>query len=208
MQGTAIKETSIGDIYVGAADLPVSLVVSSIDTDMLSIVEISFTTAYAITQGYWFQDGQNLEGEQSRIIVEFETYESYKIDLDGNHDASNNVNCEPITGIIARTGQSLICVLTFGTTGANPNVQHYPATITISNFEAIAANTAVELHLPVIKNPATDTWKPEITVGVKRIDSRARDVWIHNKKTTTLTAVTAFAGHVLVSGQTCSVADP
>ncbi|CAG9328029.1 unnamed protein product [Blepharisma stoltei] len=207
MDGATVLEESITNLCING-NTPTNLQIypSTIDTDTNSIYMFSFTTSSYVPNSYFYYSG-TYPGPQSAIQISFESYESFQFDLAGQYDSYMQVFCQQITGISPPSGEYLSCKLTLGSTTSSPTFTHYPAIITITNFNSIPLGTQVSFHLPVIRNPNTDGWVPQITVGIYQVDYLGLKSWIEAEQTIDLTAVTASTALSVVSVCTAPTTD-
>lgn len=210
MDGANVLESSIPNICIRGNQLSsLTIFPSNIDTNTNAIYMFKFTTTAFIPNSYFYLSG-TYPGPKSAIEISFETYESYQIDLAGQYDAFLQVFCQQIQGIVPPNGEYLSCKYDSGSTTAVPVFTHYPAKITITNFKEISLGTAVEFHLPLIRNPNTDGWIPQVTIGIYQSDYMGLKTWIQDQELVNLLAVTASTAlgvqYVCISPTTlCSV---
>ena len=114
----------------------------------------------------------------------------FPVDLGLNIAQGGNVPCLPISGMTVATGATaLSCVLTVKPTTASPTST---ITVTVSNFAAVAANTAVELHIAGVTHVATAN-NPSITLTAYQKLNRVRTDLNTNTATLTTAPVTAYS---------------
>lgn len=152
--GGTLLETAYPVISVAGPGLPSTMTMSTSMKTRDSVLKIAFKPSTAIPVGY-ATFVNNIQQDIATISVEFELYEGFDYNLGLTDKAS--VPCNGIAGISA----NLTCIFR---QGSNLDVTTYPnvltqltyptnPTIDINGFEAISANTQVEIHLPRIKNP-------------------------------------------------------
>ena len=194
-------ETTFPEVCIKGKTIDsLSVAASTEDTSREAIYEIEFTTDYYIPPSYLYYEG-TFPGEKSYIAVKFETHKSFAVDLGGNQDSNNNVNCLGVSGLPSE----LTCVLTQGSVTSSPKFTHDPAVVTISGYKSIPKNTQVKFHLPLIKNPSTDTWLPQLEVEVYKENFMGQKVWIYKETPALLDAVTASVASV--ASDLCSPSD-
>ena len=190
MEGSDVVESAVSDLCIlGSQAEDLEVILSTIDAGTNAIMKIEFTTQSDLPNGYFYLDGTS-QGDQTTILVEFESYESFAYDLDGQYSDDMFVYCNGIQGIKTPDGESLLCKLTLGIVNLPPPaLQHDPATLEISNFEAISKDTFISIHLPIIKTPETVGNTPQVTVGVYKVNYEGQLTWLIGKETKSLSPV-------------------
>ena len=93
--------------------------------------------------------------------------------------------CKAISGIVGTNASSdITCTITLGAdlVHAADTTTTYPVDpyLTISDFNDIAAETAIEIHIPKVINPATVNAIPEIGIGAYKTNPDGGEVtWLY-----------------------------
>lgn len=136
---------------------------------------INFTPDYEIPAGYATYDGAEL-ADLGTIELAFETYEGFDKDL-GSAD-NVTINCSAWTGIVGKDGGDIVCTIKSGTADTTGPV---PARILVSNFDAIAANTAIQINIPELPLPTTALDAAVVGVGIYTTDKDGNKVYLHQR---------------------------
>ena len=171
MEGSNVLESSLDNTcIVSSPSSNMNIYSSTIDANTNSIYRLEFIANADIPNGYFYMDGTN-PGSQGTIVLQFEPYQSFAYDLAGQYTSDFQVYCNAIQGLVPKTGENLKCQLTVGVVNLPPpSLQHDPAIITVTNFQAVTQGTFISLHFPIIRNPSTVGNVPQITAGVYKTD--------------------------------------
>ena len=169
-------ESYYSQIYIDPIDIPASanlaVTMSGVGASEDSVVTVSFTTKIDIPRSA-AHTIDNIAQSPGRLQVSFKAHDGFLANLGTTYSTGDEYPCQAISGITGTNASSdITCTITLGADlvhdGPTSTTTTHPADafLTISDFEDIAAETSIVIHIPKVKNPATNAAIPEIGVGV------------------------------------------
>ena len=188
---------SFSQVYIDPIDVPAAgfdITMNGVGISENSVTIVTFTPLITIPRTYAYTI-DNVSQPTGGIRVTFKALEGWSADLGDGYATGDSVPCQAISGIVGTNSGDIQCTITIGLNlnhaGTNTDVYPTDSYITITNFEEIAANTAVEFHFPKIKNPAQATWIPEIGLGVYETSPAGQVTWLYYTTWKTLSTAQA-----------------